>query len=98
MIGSYVSLIKRKIGPEADSNTQEYMGFVTDGVYRMEKMLNDLLQYSKLGRNNELLKDHDLNDTLLVVMRNLMSAMEESDTAIYSCHLPPWKWSNYFKT
>lgn len=88
MIGSYVTLIKRKLGVDLDESTQEYMGFITGGVSRMEKMLNDLLQYSRLGRNSEQLKDYDLNDTLLVVMQNLMTSMERTDTAIYSNKLP----------
>jgi signal transduction histidine kinase len=57
MIGSYVMLVKRRMGTELDPNTKEYIGFITDGVSRMEKMLNDLLQYSRLGRSNEQLKD-----------------------------------------
>lgn len=88
MIGSYTTLIKRKLGNDLDTSTVEYMGFITDGVTRMEKMLNDLLQYSRLGRNKEQLRDQDLNDTLLVVMRNLMAAMENTNTAIYSNQLP----------
>jgi signal transduction histidine kinase len=88
MIGSYVMLIKRKLGTEVEPATQEYMGFITDGVSRMEKMLNDLLQYSRLGRNNEQLRAQDLNDTLLVVMQNLMTTMESTNTAIYSNPLP----------
>ncbi|MBK9013061.1 MAG: hypothetical protein IPM82_02680 [Saprospiraceae bacterium] len=88
MIGSYVNLVKRKLGTDLDSNTVEYMRFITDGVNRMEKMLNDLLLYSRLGRNDVQLKDYDLNDTLLVVMQNLMSSMERTDTAIYANNLP----------
>ncbi len=88
MIGSYVSLIRRKLGTDLDANIVEYMGFITDGVARMEKMLNDLLQYSRLGRNEEQLKDYDLNDTLLIVMQNLMPSMERTDTAIYSNKMP----------
>ncbi|MBK8566103.1 MAG: GHKL domain-containing protein [Saprospiraceae bacterium] len=88
MIGSYVMLVKRRVGANLDTDTKEYIGFITDGVSRMEKMLNDLLQYSRLGRSNEQLKDHDLNDTLQVVMKNLMTAMESTDTAIYANQLP----------
>lgn len=88
MIGSYVTLIKRKLGTDLDKNTLEYIGFITDGVGRMEKMLNDLLQYSRLGRNKDQLKDHDLNDTLLMVIQNLMTSMEHTNTAIYSSPLP----------
>lgn len=88
MIGSYVTLIKRRMGVDIDANTKEYMGFITDGVSRMEKMLNDLLLYSRLGRNSEQLKNYDLNDTLLVVMQNLMPTMQRTDTTIYSNKLP----------
>ncbi|MCC6723877.1 MAG: GHKL domain-containing protein [Saprospiraceae bacterium] len=88
MIGSYTNLIRRKIGTDLDPNTKEYMGYITDGVSRMERMLNDLLQYSRLGRNTEHLQDTDLNDTLLVVMQNLMAAMETTNTAIYANQLP----------
>lgn len=95
MIGSYVGLVKRKLGTDLDGPTTEYMGFVTDGVARMEKMLNDLLQYSRLGRNEDQLKDYDLNDTLLVVMQNLMSAMERTDTAIYANKLPVLRSSSF---
>lgn len=88
MIGSYVTLIKRRMGVDLDPNTQEYMGFITSGVSRMEKMLNDLLQYSRLGRSSEQMKDYDLNDTLLIVMQNLMPLMERTDATIYSNKLP----------
>jgi len=88
MIGSYVSLIKRRINKDLDANSLEYMGYVTDGVTRMEKMLNDLLQYSRLGRSDEQLKNHDLNETMLVVMRNLMTSMEQTQTTIYTNGLP----------
>lgn len=88
MIGSYVTLVKRKLGTNLDGNTLEYIGFITDGVNRMEKMLNDLLLYSRLGRNADHLKDYDLNDTLLVVMQNLMVSMQQTNAAIYSNSLP----------
>ncbi|MBI5917739.1 MAG: hypothetical protein HY842_20400 [Bacteroidetes bacterium] len=91
MIGSYTQLIKRKLAPHIEGSTEEYMGFVTDGVARMEKMLNDLLEYSRLGRNSEQMKEVDLNETLLTVMKNLMAAMRDTDTAIFANGLPMLK-------
>ena len=88
MIGSYIQLIKRKLNSQLDGSTEEYMGFVTDGVSRMEKLLNDLLEYSRLGRRKEQNREIDLNEIMLVVINNLMMGMKENDAAIYTTQLP----------
>jgi signal transduction histidine kinase len=88
MIGSYIQLIKRKMNAQLDGPTQEYMGYVTDGVSRMEKLLNDLLEYSRLGRRKEQVRDVDLNEIMLVVINNLMAGMKETHAAIYVNQLP----------
>ena len=94
MIGSYTQLIKRKLSNQSDQSTVEYMGYVTDGVSRMEKLLNDLLEYSRLGRRSENDKEINLNDILLMVMGNLVATMSETDAAIYSNPLPVVKASS----
>lgn len=88
MIGSYVNLIKRKLNPHLDGPTKEYMDFVTDGVSRMENLLNDLLEYSRLGRRHDQIKVVDLNEIMLVVINNLMAGMKENQAAIYTNQLP----------
>jgi len=88
MIGSYTHLIQRKLSQQEDKATVEYMGYVTDGVSRMEKLLSDLLEYSRLGRRPEQEKEINLNDTLLMVISNLVTTMKETDAAIYANPLP----------
>lgn len=95
MVGSYTQLIKRRLGPQMEGATVEYMGFVTDGVSRMERMLNDLLEYSKLGRGGpDRFKDVDMNESLMIVINNLMPMMVDTDAAIYANQLPVVKASS----
>lgn len=88
MIGSYTQLIKRTLNKNLDGSTNEYMGYVTDGVSRMETLLNDLLEYSRLGRRSGSIREVDLNDTIFMVINNLMTAMKKNEAEIYANELP----------
>ena len=94
MIGTYSQLIQRKLSGNIDATTGEYLTYVTDGVKRMDNLLNDLLEYSRLGRNKESLKDTNLNEIVFVVINNLMTRMQETDTAVYCNDMPVIKSSS----
>ncbi len=88
MIGAYVQLLQRKLSDKLDADTSQYMNFVTDGVSRMDRLLTDLLEYSRIGRKDSMVKKTNLNDTLLVVVNNLMNAMREHKASITANTLP----------
>ena len=94
MIGMYTQLVGKRLDHQLDANTREFMGYITDGVFRMQKLLDDLLSYSRLGYNNTDLKNTDLNDVLFLVVNNLTATMKETDTAIYTNNLPILKSSS----
>ncbi|OAN46702.1 hypothetical protein A6A04_06270 [Paramagnetospirillum marisnigri] len=50
VVGSYVSLLEEELQGNLNGDAQEYMGFVRDGVRRMDRLINDLLTYSRVGR------------------------------------------------
>ena len=87
MIGTYTQLIQKRLKSQLDEPSTEYMHYVTDGVSRMQKLLDDLLEYSRLGKSQNF-KNIDLNNTLLVVMNNLMMRMSESNASIFANRLP----------
>lgn len=91
MIGTYTQLIQRKLNDHLDGATGEYMHFVTDGVTRMDKLLTDLLEYSRLGRKNTQVSKTNLDEILFIVINNLMMVMKDNDAAIYSNPLPTIK-------
>jgi signal transduction histidine kinase len=88
MIGMYTQLLKKRIGGQLDGSNAEFMGYVTDGVGRMQVLLDDLLKYSRLGKEEQDVRNVDLNNTLFVVIHNLTAAMKETDAAIVVTALP----------
>ena len=95
MIGMYTQLTQKRLKVHLDSSTTEFMGYVTDGVHRMQSLLDSLLDYSRLGKNNEDLKDIDLNDTLFMVIHNLTPRLKETHSAIISNPLPTIQASSF---
>jgi signal transduction histidine kinase len=88
MIGMYTQLLQRRIKPTLDERSEEYMFYMTDGVKRMQKLLDDLLLYSRLGKNDNDVQDIDINQTILMVIYNLTVTIKETNTAIIASNLP----------
>ncbi len=49
MIGSYTTLLKKRNQHLFDDSANEFMGFITDAIGRMDKLLIDLLEYSRVN-------------------------------------------------
>lgn len=94
MIGMYTQITRKKLDPLLDDSSKEYMYYVTDGVSRMQKMLDDLLQYSRLGRQKDDDRPIDLNNVLFSVIHNLTMTMRENEAAIITEELPTVTASN----
>ncbi len=88
-IGSYVSLIKRRFQQNEDS--KPYFDFVTEGVGRMYKLLDDLLAYSKIDREDTPHQDLSLNDLLERIEQRLSPEIETSKAKITLTNLPKIK-------
>ncbi|MFK8009697.1 MAG: ATP-binding protein [Saprospiraceae bacterium] len=88
MIGSYTQIINRKFANKLDENTQTYFHYVTDGVERMDNLLDGLLKYATVGRGAQELKVINLNDTILICQANLRLLIEETKTKLEVDELP----------
>ncbi|MGB0839116.1 MAG: sensor histidine kinase [Chitinophagales bacterium] len=86
-IGSYTQLLERRL-KDLPPSAREYMDFITDGVGRMDTMISDLLQYSRLGNIKLNVCEVNLNDTLLKVRSNLTDAIRQSEAKIIVANLP----------
>jgi signal transduction histidine kinase len=82
-IGSFVSLIQRRFMKDLPDEAQEYMGFVTTGVKRMNNLLEDLLKYSTLITDKQPDKEMiDLKDIVNIVSSNLQNTIESKQAEI----------------
>jgi signal transduction histidine kinase len=91
MIGMYNQLLQKRTKGVLDERSEEYMFYMTDGVKRMGKLLDDLLTYSRLGKNEHDLVKVDLNETLSIVKQNLTVVIQETNTLVTSAQLPTIK-------
>ncbi|MFT5765107.1 MAG: light-regulated signal transduction histidine kinase (bacteriophytochrome), partial [Saprospiraceae bacterium] len=83
MINSYTSILKVRYEGLFDERAHEFMGFVIDGVSRMESLLNGLLDYSRVSiRGNENYKLVNSKDIVDIVQGNLRFSIIKSSATI----------------
>lgn len=88
MIKSYLGFIQKDQAIQASASSQEFMNYATKGADRMERLLTDLLNYSRVGRVNLESTPIDLNDILLVVCNNLMAKINSNQVEVLYNNLP----------
>lgn len=87
MVSSYVHLIQRRMG-KLSPEVEEYMDFAVDGVKRMQELINDLLEYSRVDRRHSQMQEVDLNKVMQLVQINLQSPINETGAVIKIDDMP----------
>lgn len=90
-IGSFSTLLKRRLGQNIDQTAKEYLDFIIAGVQRMHDLINDLLEHARLENQSKREEVVDLNKILLIVQKNLLHNIRESGAQIYIKPLPTIK-------
>ncbi len=88
MIGSYTQLIFRRHGQDFDQDSQSYFDFVSEGVNRMNNLLDALLRYATIGKTDEEFEEVRLNDAIELAVINLRVSIEETEAVINIPQLP----------
>lgn len=86
-VSSFVELLKKHYKGETDENATKYMNFITDASARMQQLVKDLLEYSRLGRER-ILEPIDCNHVVHQVLSDLTTAVQESHAVINIDLLP----------
>ena len=50
MVTSYMALLERRYGDKLDQDAHDFIAFARDGAQRMDRLVLDLLEYSRIGR------------------------------------------------
>ena len=88
MVASYNQLLARRYKGKLDSDADEFIAFTVEGVARMQRLINDLLAYSRVGRRGKDFVEVDLEKVLAAARWNLESAIGESHAEITADALP----------
>lgn len=88
MISSFMSLLQKKYGETLDQKANQYIHFAVDGAQRLTFLINDLLEYYKIGfdgENRELIETKKLIEEIIPFTHRLIY---EKDAKIILGNLP----------
>jgi len=88
MVASYTQLLSRRYKGKLDSDADEFIAFAVDGASRMERLIQDLLAYSRVGTKGKDLLDTSSEEALQQALLNLRGAIEESGALVTHDPLP----------
>ncbi len=87
-VASFTQLLERRYKNKLDSKAKEFIHFAVDGAIRMQKLIDDLLAYSRIGNQNNSFEPTDCNSLLAQAISNLSVAIDESHATITHDTLP----------
>ncbi|MFK8104365.1 MAG: ATP-binding protein [Saprospiraceae bacterium] len=79
MVGNFVQLLAKKYKTKIDPQGVEYIHYAVDGVNRMSKLIQALLQFSRVGRRNITLKSANPEAILRNALVYLQSQQKEQE-------------------
>ena len=53
MVNSYLALIERRYADKLDEDGREFIGYARGGAVKMDRLILDLLEYSRVGRHGQ---------------------------------------------
>ena len=88
-VRSYCDLLAKRYEGQLDERADKYIHYITDGSMRMMQLINDLLDYSRVGRgalNPEVLP---LEPLLKQVISDLQNQIQATQAEIHVCERLP---------
>ncbi len=86
-ISSFIDILKEEYASKFDEEGKQMMGFVKEGSVRMKKLIDALLQYSRLGRNN-IYANVDCLTLMDALTLDLQSVIKSTNAEITYENLP----------
>lgn len=88
MITSYLQLFMRRYGNNLDGEAREFLEFAVDGATRMQKLISDLLAYSRVHTRARPPEPTDSAAVLQQTIQDLQAAITDSNATVTFDELP----------
>jgi signal transduction histidine kinase/PAS domain-containing protein len=87
-ITAYLGLVKERYAAELDETAVEFMDFAIDGAERMQQLISDLLEYSKVGTEGRDLEPVNCSRIMDGVLNSLNEAIKSQKASVECSPLP----------
>jgi len=88
MVSSYTELLGRRYSDKVDDKGRKFIKFAVDGAVRMQRLINDLLEFSRVSTRGKAMQPVDVNRVLGAVRANLSIAIKEADALVTNDAMP----------
>jgi PAS domain S-box-containing protein len=88
MVASYTQLLSKRYKGRLDADADEFIAFAVDGANRMQRLIQDLLAYSRVGIRAQTLRTTASDEALEQALVNLATAIENSGALVTHDALP----------
>jgi len=87
-IASYAQLLEKRYKDQLDSQASKFIGNIVHGCTRMQTLIDDLLEYSRVGRSQKPFQIIDCNHVIQQVIANLQGAIRNNQAVVTYTELP----------
>jgi len=94
-ITTYAQLLEQRYENQLDTQSNQYIQHIVNGCSKMQNLIEDLLEYSRVSKNQKPLEPVDFNSILTIVCHNLESTIRKSQATIVYHNLPTIIADNY---
>lgn len=87
-VASFCQMLQRRYAGQLDERADQYIEFAVEGAKRMQRLINDLLAFSRVGRGNDRFEEVDCQQALDQAVRTLEDVVTETDGSVVAERLP----------
>jgi PAS domain S-box-containing protein len=88
MVASYTQLLARRYQDKLDADARDFIAYAVDGATRMQALIADLLNYSRIGTRGKPFRPSSCEAVLERVLASLKLATNESGATVSHDSLP----------
>ncbi|GII77717.1 histidine kinase [Sphaerisporangium rufum] len=87
-VASFTQMLEQRYGDQLDDRAKQYVAFAVDGAKRMQLLINDLLDLSRVGRVAAEKTDVEMQKVLETALANLAAKIEDTEAEVTHDELP----------
>jgi len=87
-VASFCQLLQRRYAGQLDERADQYISFAVDGAHRMQRLINDLLKFSRIGRVTSDFTDVNLGAVVAAAAEASDDALARADGTVEADDLP----------
>ena len=88
MVTSFSQLLEKNYKGRLDADADEFIGYIVEGGRKMDALVNDLLEFSRITSRGKPFEPTDMNAVLSEVLKSLSVTIRENKVEIEAGMLP----------